>query len=334
MELLNRTPFAAERFVFLHEGLEMLLVVVKGTFTIHAQQDTTRVADEQEPVVTVDEYGGDPTTSSIRRATDVVPAKPATDVLLRGHAYTTQRSRTETLVAMQLGTIKKGVRVVGERVWSQTFGSSVMSDPLPFHRMELLWERAFGGTDASNPENVGRCEENPVGRGFRVRGSKLPVDGAMLPNLESLAHPIQSPGDHRPPSGFGPIAPSWRPRVSYAGTYDDTWRKDVYPFLPKDFDVRFHQCAPPDQILPGHVKGGEAVNVVGISETGQLRFTLPHIRPALAIRVGNHFEEPPLLCDTIIIAGERPAVILIWRASLIVQGRVPNVRTIEVKSLG
>ncbi|HYO67004.1 MAG TPA: hypothetical protein VEU33_13070 [Archangium sp.] len=43
MDLLNRTPFAAERFVFLHEGLEMLLVVVKGTFAVHSQ-GTTGVA--------------------------------------------------------------------------------------------------------------------------------------------------------------------------------------------------------------------------------------------------------------------------------------------------
>lgn len=51
MDLLNRSPFAAERFAFLYEGLEMLLVVVKGTFTIHPHQGTTRVANEQEPVV-------------------------------------------------------------------------------------------------------------------------------------------------------------------------------------------------------------------------------------------------------------------------------------------
>lgn len=333
MDLLNRTPFAAERFVFLHEGLEMLLVVVKGTFAIHPQ-GTTGVADEQEPVVVADEYGGDPATSSIRCATDVVPTKPATDVLLRGHAYTTQRSRTETLVAMQLGTIKKGVRVLGDRVWSQTFGSSVMSDPLPFYKKELLWEYAFGGTDASNPEHAVRCEENPVGRGFRARGSKLPVDGSMLPNLESLTHPIRSPGALHPPSGFGPIAPFWRPRASYAGSYDSAWRKDVYPFLPKDFDPRFYQCAPPDQILPGHVRGGEAVNVVGLSETGRLQFTLPQRRPELAIRVGNGVETPPVSCDTVIIDGEQPAVILVWRACLNVQGRLPDVRTIEVTSRG
>lgn len=255
MELINQTPFVAERFVFLHEGLETLLVVVKGTFTIHPQ-GTTRVADAQEPVVAADEYGGEPTASSIRRATDIVPAKPATDVLLRGYAYTTQRSRTETLVAMQLGNIKKGVRVIGDRVWSRTLGSSVISDPLPFDKKELLWERAFGGTDDSNPEQTERCEENPVGRGFRARGSKRLVEGTLLPNLEDLANPVRSPGDRRSPLGFGPVAPSWRPRASYAGSYDSTWRKNVYPFLPKDFDPRFYQCAPPDQILAGHVKGG------------------------------------------------------------------------------
>lgn len=334
MDLFNSTPFSAERYALLHEGLEILLVVVKGTFAINPHQGTTRVADEQEPIVATDEYGGDPATTSIRRPMDVALTKPATDVLLRGYAYATQRSPRETLVAMQLGTIKKGVRVVGNRVWSQTLGSSVMSEPLPFSKMELVWERAFGGTDASHPARVSRCAENPVGRGFRVSGSKLPVEGSLLPNLEDLANPMRVPGDCRAPMGFGPIAPSWRPRAAYAGTYDEAWRKEVYPFLPKDFDSRFHQCAPPDQILTGHIKGGEAVRVVGASETGRLQFTLPRVRPELKIQLGNCAEAPPLLCDTVIIDGEHPAVILVWRASLIVQGRIPSVRFIEVKVHG
>src|SRR5688500_4095948 len=37
MELVNRTPFAVVPLVFLHEGLETLLLVVKGTFAIERQ---------------------------------------------------------------------------------------------------------------------------------------------------------------------------------------------------------------------------------------------------------------------------------------------------------
>jgi hypothetical protein len=182
MDLLNRTPFAMAPFVFLHEGLETLLLIVKGTFTLERQG--ARVADEQDPIVLADEYGDEPHNLSLLHASDVTLLKPATEVLLRGYAYSTPGSRAEALVALRVGTLKKGVRVFGDRVWERVLMVTRQSEPRPFLKMELTYERAFGGTDTSVPERVERCEENPVGRGFRAKNSRLPVEGAPLPNLE------------------------------------------------------------------------------------------------------------------------------------------------------
>ncbi|HYI02168.1 DUF2169 domain-containing protein [Hyalangium sp.] len=330
MDLVNRTPFAVVPLVFLHEGLETLLLVVKGTFTIERQ--LTRVADEQDPIVLADEYGNEPHNSSLLHASDVTLLKPATDVLLRGYAYSTPRSRTEALIAFRIGTLKKGVRVFGDRVWERVLRMNRQSEPKPFVKMELTYERAFGGTDTSNPEHVERCEENPVGRGFRGRESRLPVDGAPLPNLEEPGKLLESPDQRPRPACFGPIPPSWKPRPLYAGTYDEAWKRDVFPFLPRDFDPRFYQCAPPDQILPGYIQGGEPVVIAGASAQGQIQCALPTMRPEVTIRMGERTEQPLLQCDTILLDADRPAVTLVWRAQLSVQGLVPDVHRIEVSA--
>lgn len=332
MDLLNRTPFAVAPFVFLHEGLETLLLVVKGTFTFG--QQGPRVSDEQDPIVIADEYVDEPHNSSLLRASDVTLLKPATDVLLRGYAYSTPGSRTEALVALRVGSLKKGVRVFGDRVWERVLRVTRQSEPKPFLKMELTYERAFGGTDASVPQRVERCEENPVGRGFRARDSRLPVEGAPLPNLEDPTGLLESPDERPRPACFGPIAPSWKPRPLYAGTYDEAWKRDVFPFLPRDFDPRFLQCAPPDQILPGYIQGGEPVVIAGASAQGALQGSLPTVNPEVTVRIGDRIEQPPLRCDTVLLDAERPAVTLVWRAQLSVQGAVPDVRRIEVSSRG
>lgn len=329
MNLVNRTPFAVAPLVLLHEGVETLLVVVKGTFTIERQ--VTRIADEQDPIVLADEYGDEPHNSSVRQPSDVTLLKPAADVLLRGYAYSTAGSRTEALVAFRVGPLKKGVRVFGDRVWDRVLGMTRLSDPSPFLKMELTYERAFGGTDTSDPDHVDRCEENPVGRGFRGRKSRLPVDGAPLPNLEEPGQLLESPEQRVRPVCFGPVAPSWKPRASYAGTYDEAWKRDLFPLLPRDFDPRFLQCAPRDQILPGYVQGGEPVVIAGASAQGQIQCSLPTVRPELTVRLGDRAEEPLLCCDTVLLDAERLAITLVWRAQLNVQGFVPDMREVEVR---
>lgn len=51
-----------------------------------------------------------------------------------------------------------------------------------------------------------------------------------------------------------------------AGTYDEAWRANRHPLLPEDFDSRFWQCAPEDQIARPFLRGDEA-------------YTLTHLHP-------------------------------------------------------
>jgi hypothetical protein len=281
MELNNLSPFAAERTVMMDgNGLERLLVVVKVTYSL--ERGTPVLAETQEGVVLSDEYYGKPETTSLRRAGEMALEKPATEVVVVGSAYPAQKQGTEALVALQFGPVRKAVRIVGERVWAGEM-SPAMSRAIPFETMPILWERAYGGRDESGkvPE---MHPENPVGRGFRSKSSKLPIDQSLLPNLEDPQAPVRSPGDRPKPCGLGPIAPWWSPRPSYAGTYDDTWKKDRLPLLPVDFSPIFHHAAPHDQIIPGALQGGETLTLTGVRPGGGgYHFPLPAV-PSIPTR--------------------------------------------------
>jgi hypothetical protein len=329
MELLNFSPFATEHTVMMDgTGIERLLVVVKATFSL--ARGTPVVAEEPEPVVLGDEYYDKPETSSLRRAGEMPLEKPATEIVVVGSAYPAQRGAAEALVALQLGPIRKAVRVVGERVWAGEM-SPAMSRPIPFEKMPLVWERAYGGRDESG-KVPDQCPENPVGRGFRSKSSKLPIDKSLLPNLEDPLAPMRSPSDRPRPCGLGPIAPWWSPRPTYAGTYDEKWQKERLPLLPDDFSPIFHHAAPHDQIIPGPLTGGEVLTVSGVRPGGGgYHFALPSVRPEVSVRIGEERVTPPLRVDTIIVDCDAERLCLVLRASVSVQMRLHRVRWIKIQ---
>ncbi|HYO70463.1 MAG TPA: DUF2169 domain-containing protein, partial [Archangium sp.] len=117
----NKTPFA---FNFMglvdEEGHPLLLLVVKATYALG--NAGLLLAREQVPVNWAGEPWGEPGKSSYRYEPEGAFFKPATDVGLIGHAYPPQKGATEVLVDLQVGPLKKGIRVVGERTWFKSMG--------------------------------------------------------------------------------------------------------------------------------------------------------------------------------------------------------------------
>ena len=332
MELVNLTPFPADRFIALDgRGRESLLVVIKATFTITPGSPAAALADEQDPLVAADEYLGEPGRSSLRQASDLAPFKPATDILVSGCAYARNGGKaSEAMVGLRIGGLQKGIQVFGDRIWHKVLFSTEKSAPVPFTRMPLTFERAFGGTDATaaRPDH---CAANPVGRGFRAgSGSKLPVEDSHLPNCEDPQDLIVRPTDRPRPMGLGPVAPSWAPRAGFAGTFDPAWREQRMPLPPLDFDPRFHQAAPPDQVYPGYVAGGEPVTIAGTRPEGGFHFTLPRTRPRVTVLLGGQRETPPAPCDTVSIDCERGRLSLTWRATVDVHGRIDALHWLKI----
>src|SRR5262249_45922943 len=155
-----------------------------------------------------------------------------------------------------VGPVEKALRVHGTRVWYHGAKGLALSAPQPFEAVPLRWELAFGGSDFSDPKHPLEEPRNPVGRGV-CRQTRDLIDQPRPP----IAAPRDPVGDsrHPTPAGVGALGRHWEPRRRYVGTYDDHWMKERMPLPPLDFDPRFHQVAPPDQITPQPLRGGELV---------------------------------------------------------------------------
>lgn len=320
--LENDTHFAAERtLVCDRNGADLWLVVVKGTFLV-TDDHTLELAQQQKEVLLAPEHRGDPAVSSLLYESDLDYTKPTTDIILHGHAYAPagQASR-QVDVTMRIGNMTKTLRVFGDRVWDKGFLEPVLSDPVPFQKMPITYERAFGGTDLRSDDAKAHGWEprNPVGRGFATESHH--VIGRPAANVEDPRFLISSWENRPRPAGFGPIARHWSPRVELAGTYDERWERQRLPLLPEDFNERFYQCAPADQQSPNYLTGEEPVVLINLSPDGPLRFNLPRMDLGFTTRLGGSTIEHGARLHTVILEPDVPRVILIWHTALPCHGK-------------
>lgn len=334
-EVENKTPFAFEALYLVDEQFRPLIVpLVKGTFAI-GKDGRCVLADAQIPPNLGGEcWGEDPATSSYKYEPEVAFVKPATDVVLIGHAYAPSRNATEMRVELRVGRLAKEAAVFGDRVWFRAAGAISATRPRPFEKIPLVYERAFGGWDRSLADPLKHTFEprNPVGTGFRGSGSF--EDGIRLPNIEDPRKLVDSLGDRPPPVGFGFVSPHWKPRAELAGTYDEGWSKSRAPLLPKDFDRRHLNAASPGLIAPGYLRGDERVAAVGVTPEGSLTFALPGAQPP-TVRVGlvgGEAKVVPMNLDTVIIEPDDRRVMLLWRGNQVLRTGPHDVRTVEVST--
>jgi hypothetical protein len=326
MEIKNHTPFAAAQTVFLDKSAaEQLVVVLKATYAISERGQLT-VAEEQLAIEPGDTFHGEPDKSSIKQEAEMTPPKPSTDAFLIADAVAPAPRTRWVEVHFRVGPRTKSALVMGNRHWLRSMGSVAPSEPEPFERMPIVWENAFGGTDlsAENPKHHAWEPRNPVGQGFRSAHSRAPWEGVPLPNVGAIGETLDHPDKRTTPVGFRPIGRGWQPRVSYAGTYDQAWTEKRMPLLPKDFDERFHNAAPPDLVMPGYLGPGEWVDVHGCTPGGRVFFQLPAFVPALSVKLSGPPREVPMSCDTVTVDTNRMLLLLLWKGMLRVHGEVPR----------
>lgn len=328
LQVRNQTPFSPGMFLFPDaQGVDTMYVVLKATFSLKGGR--LRVAEKQLPVVAADKYRGEPGQSSLKVASDAHLLKPGTDVLVEGEAHAPQGRPVEScLVQVRVGPVRQVLQVFGDRKWKGGLMSPGLSAPEPFVMMPLVWERAFGGLHVVEKERVLGETRNPVGQGFRGKRSGSEMVGRALPNLENPRQLIRSISDVPTPVGVGPVAPSWEPRKSYAGTYDETWQTRRAPYLPRDFNAEFFHVAPPELCARERLKGGEPVELLNLSPEGALRFTLPRCAVDSTVRIAGMPERPPLRLETVHLTPAEGQVCLTWR------GAVPcDKRTLKVEEV-
>jgi hypothetical protein len=286
-------------------------VAVKGTFDIKPDGRVV-LADEQLPPLIAPEYNGEDGVSSLRYDADLVGTKPTTDVVLNGKAYAPGgRPTTEFVVSLRVGKIHKQIKVVGNRKWEKGLLGTGRSAIEPVTEVPIVYERAFGGFDQSEPDPRRQRLEprNPVGCGMVA---KL---GEPLPNFETVGWGKSGP------AGFGAIACYWSPRRELHGTYDETWKKTRFPLVPADWDPHSLLCSPADQRPEAPLEGGELVELHNLTPNGVLRFLLPKhqfaFRTIFSTGFRNRPQEHAGRMATVIIEPDHPRLILVWSSTLV-----------------
>jgi hypothetical protein len=316
--MLNQTPFMP--LVFESQDVEDRrydVIVLKGKYEIHNGQPL-KLAPAPDPLTMADEYYDDPTTSSLKRESDLAPFKPRTDihftdpVAFAPHGKPSPRWQ----VQVQVGPVQKAMQVTGPRQWVHQSGRWKLSDPAPATEVSLRYENAFGGAWQHKDEN-GVWEENPLGRGFvnpKHLDTKQPVPA---PQIESPNEPIAELGKTHRPQGLGPLARAWQPRRQKAGTFDDAWLQQRWPGLPHDFSFEHYNSAHPDLIAPAHLRGDEAVVLQGLAPEGTLAFRLPgHVVLVVLSFTDGRILPAAMLLDTVEIDVGRRECSLVWRMRL------------------
>jgi hypothetical protein len=329
----NQSPFDAERaWVRDRKGAEVWLVAVKGTFIINPD-GTVTLSEEQEKVNFAPVYRGAPETTSLLYDSDLHHKKENTDVLIEGHAWAPDSQPLHKMdVALRVGSIQKVLRVFGDRLWRKSNLGMSIGRPVPFIKMPIIYERAFGGTDqvSNNPKHHGWESRNPVGSGFSTKSEHL--IGKRLPNIENPTNLIRHWKDRPTPVGFGPIAGHWSPRVELAGTYDEKWEQERLPLLPDDFNDKFYQCAPLDQQVTGFLKGGEYVELLNLTPSGRLMFHLPRITIGFTTHFeGRKNEEHRGILHTVLVKPDEKKLILVWHTNLECHHRVLKLTSTTIR---
>lgn len=318
MEFINQSGLEAGWTLgFERDGRELLVVVIKGTYTLPANGAEPTLAEEQSKLVQADEFTGEPGYSAPLRETDYSHRKLKCDVVLNGSAYAPGGFPTRAVdVSVRVGAMRKSFYVFGDRRWQDYLLSA--NDPEPFKQIPISYDHAYGGADANEdqPEEVATYVENPVGIGYHPVRSRRSLVGKPLPNTAESRTPISDiKGKYRPMS-FGPVGRNFFPRYRHAGTYDQRWLDDEAPFWPKDFSYAYFQCAPDDQQVP-FLEGGEEVELKNLTPDGRRLFNIPQRQvPITFLPHKGEDIRANAVCDTLLLEPDLQRFSLTWRLAL------------------
>lgn len=330
MRCLNHTTFSHVPFETLSpRGEAFTTLVMKATMRIRPGA-ALELDDEQEELVLSDEYYGDPTTTSVRRESDLAAYKPRSEVLFLdpiAHAPD-GRAMPSWPVSVRVGSLRHEIRVTGPRVWAKDFLGSTLSSPVPIESVPIRYERAFGGTFAHD-DQVACHHENSVGTGITLRGD--PRDIIPAPQVEMPSDPIGRFGRTYAVAGLGPIDKPWLPRRTFAGTFDEAWKEKHWPLLPLDHNFEFNNAAPMGLRYDGFFRGDEPVRIEGMHPDGAIEFALPGHRVFMLVRRHNGEITPvPSRLDTLTIDVGAMRAYLTYRA--VIQ-TMPAIRVLEGRML-
>jgi hypothetical protein len=281
---------------------ERLVVIVKATFTGRRGEREIELSRraERRGIRGADVPWGEPEKSSIKYPSDLCIAKPGTDVIVVAAAHAPEGKAVPSFDAgVRVGALEKTIRVFGLRVWEAN--GSGLSAPRPTLGIEVRYDHAWGGLDASDPGKPVEEPRNPVGMGIARDLSSL--THKLAPCIEDPLHLIRTARTRPPPAGLGALGRHWEPRRRYLGTHDADWQERRAPLPPLDQDDRVNLCASPGLIAVPPLVGGDDVALLNLTPGGGAwSFRLPKIRiTASLLAVGREPQKLTPYLDTVVI---------------------------------
>jgi hypothetical protein len=298
-------PVAIATRYWRHRAQRFVTAVVKLSCTM--RHEAPMFVAPPRPVVSGDRWVDGRPGASIARSSDLALFVRRPEIILFGSAYAAPGQKLES-TSVRMALMRDGAMLVNKRL--DVLGDRrVRNDepepsPLPFSRMPIVYERAFGGPgDLLNPAGVGREVER---------------DGART--LPNILHPPASAGSSAPsgPAGFAAIPGHWPLRASLLGglsQMDLDTALDVE--LPDDFDESYFQAAPEDQRVD-ELRAGDTLMFVNLHpELATLRVTLPDARAvALAQTRGGARIPFDLRLDTLHVEPDAARAEIVFRGSI------------------
>lgn len=321
------------------EGREHLVIMVKSSWQIPKSGARPRPIAPQ-PLEQADVFYGEPGESAMKYGSDFARYKPRCDILFDAQAHAPAGLPvTELIVGFKLGSLQKGVRVIGARKWRTLLGMTSLTKPELFSTMPLHYGFAFGGTRTYKKGSGDKVKiltealaSNPAGAGWVGPKTSAALNEMPAPTLEPLHSRVKSPSIKYEPAALSAVARHWHPRTQYVGTYDEHWQTEICPFLPEDFDDQYHQCAPQDQQI-SYPKGGEEVvllNMMAGRET--VRFKLPKLdnMQVRILRKDYSVATPTAVVDTLYFEPDQERFSAVWRVSVPIKRRIQEFDTVAI----
>ncbi|MFS8070734.1 MAG: DUF2169 domain-containing protein [Byssovorax sp.] len=306
MLLVNNTPLPSAIIANAEDDRMVSLFVAAATFGIAGGR--LLLEEEQLPLLLV---VPPPDVS------DAYHTKAGVSVCATGHAYAPSGKAQRSAVRLTVGEVERNILVFGTRVWRAGVGDVTPTSPLPFDRVPMTWELAYGGSvwrkgsliklasgeEAIVPGHDEACALNFDGIGFYPE--RVDAVDQPLPQLEDPAALITSYRDRPDPVCLAPypLHGGMRARSLLDGDRLDFERRGL----------ALSRAAPRttfDELPPG-----TRVVLEGMRPSGAaLAFTIPPAPVTTEVRVGDVKQRLSLHVDAVDIDAETSRVRIVYRA--------------------